>query len=293
MRRTLEIIRRAYETTPDCCIAVSGGTDSLVLLDIIYRRTEHRPLAVYCDDQMSYPETEPFVRSTCERYGAKLAIARGKLTPLEQWQRSGYPMLGKMAARVWQQGHRDREFGFKCDVSTCCRKMKIEPARREIAKRGFKLQFTGQRGGEDDRLRGMRSYLDDAVKYVKTDDLYVCNPLDGWTDTMIARYVKQNGLKLHPARERGAITIGCLYCGGGAQFTNSGFKILRHQLPDRWREFVVDWKVGEVILSVKYNYPLHVIRSAIDTAGGLGYLADTKPWLFDYLRETPLAGYEK
>ena len=293
MQRTLEIIEQAYKTTPDCCIAVSGGSDSLVLLDIIYTRTQHRPAAVYCDDQMSYPETEAFVRETCQKYGAELIIARGKRTPLEQWQRQGYAMLGKMAARVWEQSHRGRDFGYRLDVSSCCRKMKIEPARKAIKAAGYKLQFTGQRGGADDRLRGLRSVIDDAITYVKTDGLYVANPLTGWTDTMIARYIKQRGLKRHPARERGAITIGCLFCGGGAQFTNSGFKILRDQLPSEWRRFIVDWRVGEVILSVKYNYPLDVIRKAIDDCGGLVWLADNKPYIFDYLRETPLAGYTK
>ena len=293
MYRTLKIINEAYKATPNCCVACSGGTDSLVLLDIIYRHTAHRPAVVYCDDQMSYPETEGFVRSVCKRYGADIIVAKGKNTPLEQWQRYGYAMLGKMAAREWQQSHKGREFGYRLDVSTCCRKMKIEPARRAIRERGYELQFTGQRGNVDDRLRGMRSYLDTAIKYVKTDDLHIANPLDGWTDTMIARYVKQNAIKLHPARERGAITIGCLYCGGGAQFTNSGFRILREQMPEEWRKFIVDWKVGEVILSVKYNYPLHVIRRAVGSLGGLAALADSKPWVFDYLRETPLAGYEK
>ena len=293
MRRTLEIIEKAYETTPDCCIAISGGTDSLVLLDIIYTRTQHRPIAVYCDDQMSYPETEDFVRETCEHYGTELIVARGSRTPLDQWQKQGYAMLGKMAARVWQQSHKGCDFGYKLDVSTCCRKMKIEPARKAVKAAGCELQFTGQRGGSDDRLRGMRSYLDTAINYVKSDKLHICNPLDGWTDTMISRYVKQNRLKMHPARERGAITIGCLYCGGGAQFTNSGFKILREQLTNEWRKFIVEWRVGEIILSVKYDCPLEVTRQAIDQLGGLEHLANNKPWIFDYLRETPLRGYEK
>ena len=293
MKRTLEIIEEAYKVNPDCCLAFSGGTDSLVLLDIIYRHTPHRPPVVYCDDQMSYPETEGFVRETCARYGAELIIARGNRTPLEQWQKSGYAMLGKMAARVWQQNHRDLDFGYRLDVSSCCRKMKIEPARKAVKAAGCGLQFTGQRGGVDDRLRGMRSHIDGAITYVKTDGLYVANPLTGWTDTMIARYVRQCGLRRHPARERGAVTIGCLYCGGGAQFTNSGFKVLRELLPEEWRRFIVDWKVGEVILSVKYDKPLNVVQSAIGRVGGLKALASEKPWIFDYLREIPLAGYEK
>jgi len=171
--------------------------------------------------------------------------------------------------------------------------MKIAPARKLIHGHGYRLQFTGQRGNADDRLRGLRSIKDGAIKYVETDKLHIANPLDGWTDTMIRRYVRQNNLKLHPAKERGAITIGCLFCGGGAQYTNSGFKILREQLPDEWRKFIVDWKVGLIILSVMWDVPLDTVTRAVDRCGGLGALADAKPWLFDYLRETPLKGYDK
>lgn len=293
MRRTLEIIEKAYAVTGDCCLAFSGGTDSCVLLDIMYRHTAHRPPVFYCDDQMSYPETLTFVQEKCAEYGAQLTVARGKKTPLEQWQRGGYAMLGKMAARLWQQQHKDRGMGYKLDVSSCCRNMKIAPTRKAIKAAGIALQFTGQRGASDDRLRAMRSYLDGAMTYVKTDKLYVCNPLDGWTDTMISRYIRQNKIRLHPARERGACTIGCLFCGGGAQFTNSGFRVLRMQLPDEWHKFIVDWKVGEIILSVKYDKPLDIIQKAVKKYGGLEKLAREKSYIFDFLRETPLLGYEK
>jgi len=293
MRRTLEIIESAYNITPNCCIAFSGGTDSSVLLDIIYRRTDHRPPVYYCDDQMAYPETLDFVKSKCEEYGADLTVARAKRTPQEQWKKGGYAMLGKLAARIWEQNHRDLDFGYKLDVTACCRNMKIAPVRKQMRKDGLDLQFTGQRGASDDRLRGMRAHIDGATKYLKSDKIYLSNPLDGWTDTMIKRYVEQNDLRLHPARERGAVTIGCLYCGGGAQFDNSGFKILREQLPDHWRRFIVDWEVGYIILSVKYDKPLDVVKKAVEKAGGLSYLAETRPYIFDYLRKFPLKGYEK
>lgn len=293
MRRTLKIIDEAYSKTPDCCLAFSGGTDSCVLLDILYKHTPHRPPVFYCDDQMSYPDTEAFVRSKCEEYGAPLTVARGKRTPLQQWQTSGYAMLGKLAARQWQQKNKDTGMGFRLDVSSCCRNMKILPNRRAIKEAGMKLQFTGQRGNSDDALRGMRSYLDGAIKYVQTDKIWVANPLDGWTDTMVARYVRQNKLRLHPARERGACTIGCLFCGGGAQFTNSGFRILRHALPDEWRKFMIDWRVGEIVLALKYDKPRPVIQRALAEYGGIEKLAAEKPFIFDFTREEPLPGYEK
>jgi 3'-phosphoadenosine 5'-phosphosulfate sulfotransferase (PAPS reductase)/FAD synthetase len=293
MKTTLEIIDRAFHKHPKGCLAFSGGSDSLVLMDIIYRRTTHRPPVVFADDQMSHPQTLPFVRQTCERYGAALHIAKSDRTPLKQWARQGWPMLGKLAARLWMQKHKHRNMGFKLDVSSCCRNMKIAPARKLMRSLGFEMQMTGQRGQADDALRGLRTLKDSAMHYVKADRLFICNPLTGWTDTMIRRYIAQNTLQEHPAKAEGAVTIGCMFCGGGAQFTNSGFPILRRQCPDLWRWFIVESKAGEVILAIKYDVPLSQICNAVERIGGLERLTAERPHVFDFLAITPRQGYSK
>ena len=249
----------------------------MVLLDIIYKHTTHRPAVIFCDSQMEYPETLPFVQSVCAAYGAELHIAKAKRTPLEQWQRQGWPMLGKLSARKWMQSHRSAAFGIKLDVSSCCRNMKIAPARKLAKSLGVDVQLTGQRGNTDDALRGMRALKDSALVHVKNDNLTILNPLTGWTDLKIRRYTDHNKLPLHPRKASGAITIGCMYCGGGAQFTNSGFRILRLTAPDLWRRFVVDYAGGEIVLAVKYDKPLAMMRSAITKAGGLAHLYDSRP----------------
>ena len=171
--------------------------------------------------------------------------------------------------------------------------MKIAPARKAMKTLGVDLHFTGQRGQVDDALRGLRAIKDGAISYLKTDKLHVCNPLLGWSDMMVRRYSEENNLPIHPAKAAGAVTIGCLYCGGGAQFTNSGFKILRHIMPEAWQQLMIDWKAGEVVLAIKHDKPLAAIRRAIEKLGGLEYLAATRPWIFDFLRATPREGYEK
>jgi len=291
MKTTLEIINRALEMNRKTAIAYSGGTDSNVLLHLIYARTDARPPVIFADSQMEYPETLPFIESVCKRYGAELHIAQANRTPLEQWQKTGWPMLGKLAARKWMQTHPD--YGFKLDVSRCCRDMKIAPARKVMKALGIDLHFTGQRGQVDDALRGMRAIKDGAISYLKGDKMHVCNPLLGWTDMMIRRYSEENNLPIHPAKERGAVTIGCLYCGGGAQFTNSGFKILRRIMPEDWKRFMITWGAGEIVLAIKHDEPLVNVRRAVARLGGLEYLSEARPWIFDHLRETPLEGYDK
>ncbi|MCK9362107.1 MAG: phosphoadenosine phosphosulfate reductase family protein [Syntrophales bacterium] len=255
--------------------------------------TSHRPLVVFSDSGLEYPETLPFVEEVCRSYGAELHVAPAPRTPEDQWRRQGWPMLGKLAARIWMQKHRGRGFGFKLDVSSCCRNMKIVPCRRLTRKLGCTLQFTGQRGGQDDILRGLRAIKDGATHYVKADKLAICNPLLGWTDMMGRRYIRCQGLPVHPAKARGAVTIGCVCCGGGSQFTASAFRILRRVWPEAWRRYIVEDAMGEIILAVKYDRPLAIVRQAIEGLGGLKALATERPWVFDFTSRSPLPGYEK
>ena len=291
MQQALHIIRQTFTEHPAAVLAFSGGTDSTVLLDIVYRHTTYRPPLVWADSQMEYPETEAHVRAVAAQYGATLHVAKAERTPTEQWARQGWPMLGKLSASLWNRNHPDH--GFRCNVSGCCRAMKIKPARTLTKTLHSDCQLTGQRGNQDDRLRGRNAYLYGPLHYVKADKLYISNPLQGWTETMVLRYRAQHDLPQHPAKARGAITIGCMYCGGGAQFTNSGFRVLRHVLPAAWRWFMVEAGAGAIVLALKYDQPLPIAEAAIEELGGLAHLADTKPWLFDFLRLTPLQGYTR
>ena len=56
---------------------------------------------------------------------------------------------------------------------------------------------------------------------------------------------------------------------------------------------MIEWKVGEIVLALKYDKPRPVIQRAIAEYGGIEKLAAEKPFIFDFTREEPLAGYEK
>lgn len=248
---------------------------------------------IFADSQMEYPETEAFCREVAQKYGAQLYIARANRTPQEQWQKQGWPMMGKIAARTWMKKHKANDLGFKIDVSSCCRNMKIAPARKLAKKLGCDLQITGVRGATDDMLRGMRAIKDGATHFVKTDKLTICNPLIGWTDTMGRRYRDKYDLPSHPAKERGAVTIGCVCCGGGSQFTISAYRLLRTTWPQAWWHYIVELGMGEIILAIKYNQPINKIKMSISEIGGLESIAKSRPWVFDFTVKNPLPGYKK
>jgi len=203
-------------------------------------------------------------------------------------------MLGKQSAREFMQKHRgEQSLGLKIDVSTCCRRQKILPARLLTRSLGCDSQLTGQRGAQDDRLRALRAHLDTASHYVKADKLWIVNPLTGWTDNMVGRFIRQHNLERHPAKARGMKTTGCMFCGGGCQFDNSGFKVLRHTAPQAWRQMIQEFGFGRIILAIKYDCHVAEIDKAIAKMGGIEKLCDERPWLFDFTRQTPLRGYTR
>jgi 3'-phosphoadenosine 5'-phosphosulfate sulfotransferase (PAPS reductase)/FAD synthetase len=281
-------------------VAFSGGSDSLVLLDLVMAAAHElsdsclrlkRFYVIWIDTQMEHPGTREFIQAIAEHYGFDLRIAKAQHTPQEQWRRTGFPMLGKMAARTWMQQNRGQ--GFAINVSECCRAMKIQPARRLTRNLGCGLQFTGQRGASDDSLRGLRKLKDGVLFYQARDKIYICNPLTGWTDEEIRLYIHEQGLEQHPARSQGAKTIGCMYCGGGSQYTNSGIRVLRFVNRAAWKTLIINYSMGPIILALKYKVSLYHIQEAIEEAGGLSYLINTHPWVFDFTRKTPLKGYNK
>jgi len=285
-------------------IAFSGGSDSLVLLDLYFRSRSHSAYldnpdyalqaaayVIWIDTQMEYPGTREFIQDTVQHYNLDLRIAKADRTPQDQWRRTGYPMLGKMAARLWMQ--KNKGLGFSINVSECCRAMKIQPARRLTRNLGCSLQITGQRGQQDDQVRGLRKLKDGIIFYQERDRIWISNPLTGWTDEEISRYIKDYSLEEHPARAKGAKTIGCIYCGGGSQYTNSGFRVLRFADAAAWKTLIIDYNTGPIILALKYKQSLFHINLIIESIGGLSLLAHTRPWIFDFTRKTPLKGYNK
>ena len=289
--RTLDRINDAMDKGERAALAFSGGSDSLVLLDLVHQ-TRQKPFVIWIDSQMEWPGTREFIQETVSRYKLQLRIARAERTPEQQWARTGWPMLGKRAAREWMQQHSITR-GFKINVSECCRTMKIQPARRLTRNLGCTVQITGQRGQADDNVRGLRTLQDGHLFYQKRDRLWIANPLTGWTDEEIRAYITDHSLKEHPAKIRRAHTIGCIYCGGGSQFTNSGLRVLRQQQPDLWHDYMIKGNAGFIILSLKHNKHLHDIQRAVQELGGLTALARERAWVFDFTRKTPLKGYSK
>jgi len=292
MNRTIETLREIAETHMPACIAFSGGTDSRTLIDVVYRKAGLR-LPLLCGGPYSLkpPGTKDYNNSVAAEYGAEIYHApEAGIPPVDQWRLYGWPMLGKMNARKWSQTHKGQ--GFKIDCSSCCKRLTIDPVRKEAKRLGFRTILTGMRTSEAlIREKNERKHAD--IYWVKASGIYQANPIAHWTDTRVRRYCEQYGIRLHPDKARGAKSIGCVMCGGGGQFDEATWPICRRLWPDQWRRFIVQEQGGLIILAIKHNATLPAIREAVHELGGLKHLAETKPWLFDYLRSPPLPSYRK
>lgn len=284
MRQTLEVLRAAVAQHPRYVLAYSGGTDSTVLLDLVARFATVPPVAlIHVRTGLEPDETLVHVTATADRYHLPLVVARPAERPEDLWRRRGlYPIAGKSSGRTWTSSHAG--YGFKADCSSCCQASKIDPGRKATREAGATLQLVGLRGNADSASRGLHAERRGALYEV--DGLAIAAPLTGWTDLRVASYVRRHRLALTPVTLAGG-EAGCLPCAGGAQFTTSSLRRARLYSPERLREILEETGLGEALLAVRFGRPLPAVRRA------LALLDSAPPHVFDFIRATPMPGYEK
>lgn len=290
----MEVTRRLLEDAcsrwPRYAVAVSGGVDSTILLDLACRLAPVRPmLAVFAETGMEPSDTRPFVEDLCRRYEVKLACVSASETPEERWTRTGFPIGGKQASDVLMRGA--PELGWKLSCRSCCRALKTRPARRIARALGAQAMWSGVRGAADSNVRGTQALQNGAVIEPSRDtgQLALVAPMLGWTDAMGRRYMRLHSLPINPGRARGQET-GCQPCGGGAQHTTSGIRRTRLYDPPAFKRWVLQTDLGLALLAVRFRRTVAQVKAAVELAGGLDRLP---PHVFDFIRRVPIAGSEK
>ena len=102
----------------------------------------------------------------------------------------------------------DAEHGprlYERDPDLCCRLRKVEPLERVLGP--YTAWVTGIRRAEAPTRHKARVVEWDAAR-----GMVKVNPIVGWSDDDVDRYVAEHGLLVNPLREEGYRSIGCAPC---------------------------------------------------------------------------------
>jgi len=286
MRRALALIEQAFADHRPA-LMFSGGMDSSVLLDLVYRYTEHRPPLIYVHNEIQNPATLSFVTERAAHYGAELTVATPDRTAFEQWQAQGWPILGPKPSRQWMNKY--RHLGIRINYEACCGRMKIKPGRNATKAIGCDAQLTGIRA-TDDANRGR--VLHEHGNCYLTNGLMIYHPLSHWTDLMVRRYRRQHDIPQDPTSAPGEWN-GCRCCAGAWRFTGNAIERLRRRDLAHWREFIIEQGAWLPLLVVKYHQPARIIEAAVARLGGIEAIAERYGHIFDFCQIPPMTGYSK
>ncbi|GAB3446051.1 phosphoadenylyl-sulfate reductase [Phycicoccus ginsengisoli] len=181
---TREVLRWAYDTYGDgLTVASSMGDEVLVHL---VGTTLTGADVFFLDTGYHFAET----LGTRDAYQAMLPLRIRTILPV---------------LTVAQQ---DAEHGPRLhdrDPDACCAMRKVEPLDRAL--QGYAAWATGMRRADAPTRTDI-----DLVGWDARRGLVKLNPLAGWTDDDVDRYVAENGVFLNPLRQEGYASIGCAPC---------------------------------------------------------------------------------
>lgn len=165
--------------TPKPYVAFSGGKDSLVVLALALN-VHSNILAMWCDDELEYPEQDTYIPDVCHALGAELVIMQGGSIHAD-WFR---PWL---THPYWKQPSPDMVWDAR------------HPSWWAL-EHGFESTILGLRRDESVKRR---LYLSRAHElYQVKSGMTMCHPLAGWTTNDIWAAIMSWGLPYNPVYDR-------------------------------------------------------------------------------------------
>jgi 3'-phosphoadenosine 5'-phosphosulfate sulfotransferase (PAPS reductase)/FAD synthetase len=241
------IIKKWYEYWDgEVYVALSGGKDSRVLLDLVWQDYPDTP-AVHAVTGLEYPEVEEHVDTIADRYPGMVVKVRPKQSFVQVLDTHGYPIGSKKISRQvrilrehsndpsWANSVRLYDTGIRRDgvyskgsrltnkwrkllsapfkvSELCCDVLKKEPLLRYQRETGHK-PITGMIASESG-LRAVRTTQ--CNNFSKSAP--ISSPLLFWTDKDIWEYIRINQLDYakvyddRPGGIPGETRTGCVFC---------------------------------------------------------------------------------
>jgi len=180
-------------------VALSGGKDSVVLLDLVKKALPKNGFTViFGDTKMEFPDTYKVIgilESQCKDEGIEFYRAASHFEPEESWRLFGPP------SRV---------------LRWCCTVHKSTPQTLKLRELTGKddyvgLDFVGVRKHES----AMHSKYEEENFGKKQKGQYSHNPILEWTSAEVWLYIYANNLLVNEAYKKGNSRAGCLFCPMG------------------------------------------------------------------------------
>jgi len=263
---SLNVISRALRHFDNqMYISVSGGKDSMVLLDLV-RRVNPNIKAVFCNTGQEWPEIVYFTRTI-----DNLETIRPKMNFKKVIEHYGYPVISKEQSQFIHEirttkseklkdirlngnkagmGKLSKKWYYMLDAPfkishKCCDKLKKEPFKRYEKATGLS-PFIGTMAGES-RLRAQqwKKYSCNAFEKNRPSS----NPLTIWTEKDIWEYIKMfNVPYCEIYNVDGIERTGCLFCMYGIHKDKiSKFDIVKQRHPKLYDNTINKLGCGNVI----------------------------------------------
>ena len=180
-----EIIQYAVETFPNITLACSFGAEDVVLVDMIQKISPATDI-FYLDTDFHFKETYETRDRLVARYHIDFVRVSPKLTPDEQ--------AATYSPELW-----------KSDPNACCNIRKVEPLTRILSQ--YDAWITGIRRDQAPTRANSKK-----VEYDTKFGLMKFNPIAGWTNEDVWKYIKDNNLIYNALHDQNYPSIGCEQC---------------------------------------------------------------------------------
>ena len=264
IRMSLLRIRDWYEYWDgDVYVSFSGGKDSRVLLDLVWRAYPDVP-AVFSNTGLEYPEVVTFVTGMQRRYGDRVVVVRPKRTFRDVVLNEGFPIVSKKVAKQlrilreehdnpnWSRTVQLYETGIRSDggysktsqlpqqwrylisapykiSEKCCDNLKKEPLDAYAKRTGRK----GMRGIMADE-GGLRAKQHQCNLYNAA--VPASAPMLFWTTADVWSYIRMRNLDYPAVYDMGEERTGCMFCGFGVHLEKGSNRFQRMAVthPKQW-----------------------------------------------------------
>jgi thioredoxin-dependent adenylylsulfate APS reductase len=170
-------------------IATSFQKEGMVIVDLAVRAHGSGDCRVFTLDTGRLPEeTYQMIDKVRERYGILVETVAPLSEELEQ-------MVALHGPNLFYQSPELR--------ALCCEVRKVRPFQRKLGE--LKAWATGLRREQSETRAGVR-------KAEEVDGRLRLSPLADWSSEQVDRYIRENGVPVHPLYARGYTSIGCAPC---------------------------------------------------------------------------------